>query len=90
MRQNVFDLPNNPYVQALTRIERYVYVKNEYCDHSINIVKDFKRFKDQAVAFLVAEELMNPDGSLTESFTTDHPNPLISDAAFHAQAVFAG
>lgn len=92
MKKGVFDLPANVYLRALTRIERYCQIKNMIGEHSEFWRSGFKPsldMRNEAIAFLIKKGLMSEDGALTESFSLQNSNPLISDAAYYAREIFS-
>lgn len=91
MNQSIFDLPCNPYLLALLRIERYAHLKNQIGNNRRLWKSAFKEtlsLRNSSILFLVKKGLMDTNGSLTAIFSTENPNPLISDAALYVQNTF--
>jgi hypothetical protein len=93
MSITVYHRGHNPFVRALTKIERYATFKNKfeegYWGWSENpLLVDVKRARDGAVDFLINEGLMDNSGALLPYFSTECTNPLIADAACYVVEVF--
>lgn len=79
----------NPFISALRRIERYIFFKNRLPPDSQGTA-DALQLRNEAIAFLIREGLMDQSGSMLSPFSTSSDNPLIAEAAIYAIEVFAG